>query len=299
MAHPFVGLSGSGGFAGVHFARHLRQQGIPFATNDGAVENPQNTEHFLEGLQPLSFYFHFAAMSSVTECDKDPALCHRVNATAPVAVATRVWKRNPECVFVFPSTAQVYGPSSSVLDESSSISPISTYAKSKWDGEVGLTELSRQMNGRLLILRLFNHTHSSQSPTFFLPSVYKQMTTALNDGRKSVALNVGNVDLVRDFGALQDLLTALNAVVQSRHNFEGVTVANVCSGQGKNLRQLIDALALALQLKVTLRLDSQKVRKGEPESIVGSNQQIQRLVGWQPKYGASIDGLVTAFLSPV
>jgi nucleoside-diphosphate-sugar epimerase len=299
MKTPKVALSGSGGFIGSHFRRELERRDILVATNDTEITEPAHLDLFLKNHKELTHYFHFAGISSVGDCDKDPEKCHRINCTAAIDAARQIWEINPRCVFIFPSTAQIYAPSVEPLGEESAIAPISAYAETKWQAEIGLTEMARQLKGRLFILRLFNHTHHSQPPHFFLPSVYHQMMQVRQSGRAEVSLTVGNVRLYRDFGAIQDLLAALVAIVEHSDRLKDITVANVCTGTAKLLEEMIGALATALQLRLQWHVDPARIRAGEPSTIVGKSQFLQQVLPWQPRHGGSVEALISAFLTPL
>jgi nucleoside-diphosphate-sugar epimerase len=172
------------------------------------------------------------------------------------------------------------------MDESFPINPVSYYAETKLEAEEALKK--EQSSIHLLILRLFNHTHKSQDPSFFLPSLYHQILKGMSQ------IKTGNLDLERDFAAVQDLTSALNSIIQSKMTSSGIF--NICSGIGKNLKVLAAELAKQLDKNVTWSVDENLIRKNEPHTIVGSSVKFQEQFNWQPKYSSNEHELIKNFL---
>ena len=89
-------------------------------------------------------------------------------------------------------------------------------------------------------MRPFNHTHRSQSPAFFLPHLYHVMSQASSS--EVLPISVGNLDLERDIGSIDDLISAFVAIVENSAASELYQVFNICSGRVKNLRKLAEVL---------------------------------------------------------
>lgn len=292
-------VSGASGFVGQGLVSRLQSLGGSSAVAQ-FTEDVTDSSAFAAFLETLSesptSYFHFAGISSIGGCLKDPARCEAVNTVAPGMLASILWRKFPKCLFVFPSTAAVYAPSEGAIGEAAPTAPESLYAHSKLNAEKNLIEAAKSGGHSLLILRLFNHSHRSQPPNFFLPSVFQQIENGRAQGNSRIQLSVGNIDIERDFGALTDLLSALQKIAEQPKLVNGITLANVASGQPKNLRQLIMALAQALGVTVDIQVDPQKVRAGEPKRVVGDSTKLQRLLQWTPVDGQSIDSFVQSFL---
>jgi GDP-4-dehydro-6-deoxy-D-mannose reductase len=210
---------------------------------------------------------HLAGISHVPTCEKDPSLAFRVNLAGTTVLLEAMRRHAPDALLVFPSSAQVYaaGPE---LREESAIEPNGVYARTKWDAELAI----RDSGLRVTVLRLFNHTHKSQPPDFFVPHLYR---TLLSGARE---VPVGNLDVSRDIGAVQDLVAAFAAVV--RHEPEGVF--NVCTGTPKKLSRVAAELARQMRVEARFLTDPARVRPGEPAVIAGSHQRLTEATGWKP-----------------
>jgi nucleoside-diphosphate-sugar epimerase len=281
MKHLVV--SGADGFIGKSFLSQLNTDKIQTHLFYGEITNPADVQKFLGTLKQVDSTFHFAAISSPIHCLQNKDLAKKVNVEGAYSFAQAIAEKFPDSSFIFPSTGQVYA-AGDILDESSHLNPVNFYAETKLEAEILLSKL--RLN--LTILRLFNHTHKSQGSQFFLPSIHQQI---LKGSKKIVT---GNLQIIRDVGAVRDLIKALNAVLNK--NLQG-GVYNLCSGIGKNLGTLANELARQMDQSVEWVLDPKLLRPGEPNSIIGNSDKFQSTFGWKPEESINEVKLVESFLS--
>ena len=195
---------------------------------------------------------HLAAVSHVPTSEKEPEKAYSTNVAGTGLLLELLRRHQPQAHLIFTSTAQVYEPPQEGvdsnlairIDESRRICPQNTYARTKRAGELLVDEFARNYGSKATILRLFNHTHRAQSPDFFLPYLYSVLKAAPRG--KKIEVPVGNLNVLRDFGTIQDLLHAFSAVISHRlisKSGPAVEVFNVCSGIPKNLNTLAQGLA--------------------------------------------------------
>ena len=218
--------------------------------------------------RPWRAIVHLAAISHVPTCEKDPSSAVRVNVGGTALLLEAARRHAPGARIVFSSTAQVYAGAAGSIDEGSAIGPQNLYARTKWDGEV----LVRDSGLPWTILRLFNHTHKTQPPDFFLPHLYR----VLAEGRREVP--VGNLDVARDIGVVQDLVAALVAVLERAPD----GVFNVCTGAPKKLSRVAAELSRRMGVEARFVTDPARVRAGEPALIAGSHRRLTEATGWRP-----------------
>ncbi len=211
---------------------------------------------------------HLAAISHIPTCEKDPAGAFRVNLAGTALLLSAMRREAPQARLIFASTAQVYAPGPSLLDEECPIAPQNLYARTKRDAELLIGESGL----RTTVLRLFNHTHKSQSPDFFLPHLYR----TLLEGRREVP--VGNLDVARDIGVVQDLVAALVAVLDRAPD----GVFNVCTGAPKKLARVAAEMARRMGVDARFVTDPARVRPGEAAVIAGSPRRLIEATGWRP-----------------
>ncbi len=277
-------ITGADGFIGSHLGPFLAKRGhtVVGATADVTDRAAITTE--IERSAP-AIIVHLAAVSHVPTCERDPERARAVNVegTANVLAAAAGAR------LVFPSSAHVYRPAE-LLDEDSPLEPTTVYARTKVSSEEQIGASGQPAT----VLRLFNHTHRSQSPEFFLPRIYHALAKQAGTGAK-VAIPVGNTKVARDFGSIQDLLVAFAAVIE-RTEPPVHEVLNVCTGIAKPLRVLVEALGERLRVIAELVADPARMRVGEPATMCGSHARLTAAAGWHPT-ALTADAVVDAFLT--
>lgn len=284
-------VTGGSGFIGSHLVSHLKKCGHDVFAPDPKRFNLEELETIRNVARESSWdvVIHLAALSHVVECESNKPLARQVNVKGTEILLEGL--DHSKCHFIFASTAQIYRAPHDreiadgvIFTENRELVPQNFYAQTKLEAE----NLIRNTNGlRFTILRLFNHTHHSQSPTIFLPYIYKQ----IQDGAEQIP--VGNIDLERDIGSIFDLVKAFDGIIENA-NWDHETF-NVCSGRSKNLRLLAELLVKKLNSKAQFVIDKSRIREGEPKKIVGSHQKITQVLGWRPKALSESD-LIESFL---
>jgi UDP-glucose 4-epimerase len=152
-----VVVTGHCGFIGSHLYKKLEQDGYTVVGVD--IRDPESPldirdhKQMLEVTRGADVIFHFAAISSSEECEKDPigATNTNVEGTRVILEAAKI---NGARV-IFASSASIYGEQWHACAEYMVPNPIGTYATTKLKGE----ELVREYLSQGVIgcsLRLFN-----------------------------------------------------------------------------------------------------------------------------------------------
>lgn len=287
-----VVISGQEGFLGKNLSHSLVSE-AKVTGFKGDIKDIQAFTDFLKNLDKVDYFFHFAGLSSVSECEKNKDEALKINVEAPAQMLEMLSLHHPNATFIFPSTAHVYAPNlndSKLLSEVSPLRPLNFYAETKLLAEQKLESLSEKLGQRLIILRLFNHSHKSQSPNFFLPSIYQQLL------KNKKELRVGNLDLLRDIGAVQDLLRAFKSIIL-KENLPLYSLYNISSGVGKNLNTLVKLLIRYQNLEVNILNDESLFRSNEPRSIIGDSQKFKQEFQWLPNLSLNEELVIQNFLA--
>jgi len=255
-------VTGAQGFVGSRLLGAIG--GVPF---EGDLLDAAAVERALSS-RAWDAVVHLAAISHVPTCEKDPQQAFRVNLAGTALLLEAMRRQAPDARLVFPSSAQVYATADGFLDEESAIAPQNVYAQTKWQAEL----LVRDSGLRATVLRLFNHTHKSQSPDFFVPHLYRTLLQGVRE------VPVGNLEISRDIGVVQDLIAAFVAVLERAPD----GVFNVCSGAPKRLSRVAAELARRLGVEARFVVDPARVRAGEPALIAGSHRRLTEATGWKP-----------------
>ncbi len=272
-----VAITGATGFVGSSILKSLDDKFVFVPISSKSLNDANLVESKLNGVPTL---VHMAGISSVSECEKDLNETYRVNVALSCFLAEVFFRLNNGGHFIFLSSSLVYDQmASSPQSESSVLAPKNAYSRSKLVAEAALSELARIHSGQLTILRLYNYTHKTQSTRFVLPSILHQIENSNSD---LVHLNVGNIDINRDFSAIQDFIDAFRLLLNHGPLNSEINIFNLCSGVEKNLRQLIVELAQQYGKKIEFGVDQKLVRPNEIPSVFGSSEKFQSAFGWSP-----------------
>ncbi len=295
-------LTGADGFIGSKLSLTLKKKNHILFDFKGEIRNPNEIQSFVKQHQSeAEAIIHLAGIGHPPACEKDPKAAHEINVTGTENLL-RALKDLPQPLpILFPSTAQVYAFSNDpdnltkkpVLTENHPVDPKNVYAQTKWDAEQLFHQKDLLGKNSAIILRIFNHTHKSQSADFFLPGIYQQLLKIKTSHNKEIT--TGNTDLYRDIGAIQDLMAALTVITEKSSDFKGVEIFNICSGTAKNLKTLVLNLARKLDVQPHLKTDPSRVRKNEPIWVCGSFKKTQKQFDWAPRYQTE-EELIEAFL---
>lgn len=287
MARIFI--TGAVGFLGAHLAPALSALGheVVAAQTDLDVRDRSSVASALAAAAP-ELVVHFAAIAHAPTCERDPATAEAVNVGGTEAVIEAMRAHAPAARLLFPSTAHVYAPGPGLTEESA-IAPGGVYAMTKWTCEQRIAAAGVPAT----VLRLFNHVHRTQSPDFILPRIYQALVAAAGE---TVEVEVGNVNVERDFGSLQDLLRAVTSVI-GRGEAAAHEVFNVCSGVAKRIDATAHELARRLGKRLVLVTDQARVRD-EATVVSGVHMRLTAATGWQPT-STTVPALIDAFLANV
>jgi len=93
-------------------------------------------------------------------------------------------------------------------------------------------------------------------------------------------VQVGNLDAIRDFTDVRDVVRAYWALVERG---EPGVVYNVCSGRGRLIRELLDILIATSGAKVDVQVDPERLRPSDVPALIGDPSRLRSATGWEPR----------------
>jgi GDP-4-dehydro-6-deoxy-D-mannose reductase len=292
-------VTGGQGFLGSNLEKFLKTKGhLVFAENFDILDIKVCEKVFSQ--EKWDFIFHFAGISHIPTSEAEPLKAFEANLLGTSMVIYFIKKFCPKARLIFASSAFVYDTSqlpeksNHLIGEDFLVLGRNVYGQSKLQAEAIIKQASETWGLRAIVFRIFNHTHKSQSPIFFLPSVYQQILQAKSEGSK--ILRVGNLDVVRDIGSISDFLKGAYSVCENSDNFDMFEIFNICSGVGKNLRVLLEILCEELGFKGQIETDPTLVRQGEKEFVVGDPRKLTIKTDWLPQTNSE-GMLIKSFLN--
>ena len=293
---PRVLVTGAAGFVGRHLVRELETAGHAVATTDALpadapaaaglpgyaaadLRDAEAMRALVRDARPDAVV-HLAGVSFVPDGARDPSLALSVNIGGTWTLAGALAAEAPRARLLFVSTAQVYGtlPSPAPLREDAPPRPLSLYAVTKVAGEILL--LARHAAGSLdaVVVRPGNHTGPGQTPKFVAPSFARQVLAAKRG--EIAALRVGNLDSVRSFADVRDVVRAYRLLLE-RGASGGVY--NVASPANVRIGDLLDRLRALAGCDAPVETDPALWRPTDacPDLDVS---RLRADTGWEPAF---------------
>jgi GDP-4-dehydro-6-deoxy-D-mannose reductase len=222
---------------------------------------------------------HLAAISFVPEAASNPEAVYRVNFLGAHSVLEATRKLSPGVRLLLVGSGYVYGaadPGAPPFAESSPLRPDSPYAWSKAAADL-LGGVYQDRGVDVVRVRPFNHTGPGR-PDHFVESSFARQIAEIEAGLRPPRMAVGNLDAVRDFLDLEDVL---NAYVRLLDSDVPAGVYNVASGKGTSIRDLLDLLLAESSIRPEVTVDQARWRPAD--SSVGSAERLEKAIGWAPK----------------
>lgn len=225
---------------------------------------------------------HLAAIASGADARRDVGVAWAVNAagTARVADALGRLRERGEAdpVMLLVSSGEVYGGGvDRPRREDDALVPCSPYAASKVGAEIAALEVWRRTGLRVIVARPFTHTGPGQSDRAVAPAFAARLRAARRSGATSVP--TGNLDPVRDFLHVQDVVNAYLALLTQGVPGEAY---NVARGEGVTLDELFRRLAAYLDVAAVPEVDPALLRTADIMHLVGDASKLRAATGWQP-----------------
>jgi UDP-glucose 4-epimerase len=295
-------VTGGAGYIGSHAVRELRDAGHDVAVLDdlsrghrksvppevplvrGDLGDAASLARALDGVDAV---LHFAGLLSVAESVADPISYYRVNVVKGLALLEAMLAAGVGKL-VFSSTCAVYGmPVRVPMDEDHPREPINPYGASKLAFERALSDICRTGRLRAVALRYFNaagcHPDGSlgedHRPEEHI--VPRAIDAAL--GRADTLVIHGDDydtpdgTCIRDYIHVQDLARA-HALALAALDREGFQAFNLGTGEGRSVREVIQAVERATRKPVPARVGPR--RPGDPPRLVAAVSRAQSGLGF-------------------
>ena len=237
---------------------------------------------------------HLAGQTFVPEAFREPAQTIKVNLLGTLNLLQALKRRGFRGTFLYVSSGDVYGQIAEdelPIRECRLPQPRNPYAVSKVAAELLCLQWGYVEPWRIMVARPFNHIGTGQGEAFVIPSMARQLIR-VRKGLQPARLEVGDVDVTRDFLDVRDVLQAYLALLERGQSGE---IYNVCSGIELKVRDMIARLAELADVGVELVQDDARMRRAEQRRVVGCADKLQQETGWKP--GISITETLQSVLS--
>ena len=220
--------------------------------------------------------YNLAAQSSVSLSFRQPIGTIQFNILSVLNLLEAIRMLNPECRFYQASSSEVFGEAKLPIKETSGINPISPYSISKASAH-WITKNYRDSYGLFSCSGfLFNHESYLRSDNFFIKKVILQAIKIKNG--EAETLEVGNIDIKRDFGWAPKYVEAMYLMLQQPHADDYL----ICSNHSVSLRSIIEYVFNYLNISLDrLVINEKYFRPTEIIDIYGDNTKAKAKLGWE------------------
>lgn len=296
-------ITGITGFAGSHLAEYIlaEQPGVEVFGTFRWRSRMDNVEHLdgrirlveadlrdytsmhraLEISQP-DVIFHLAAQSFVPSSWNAPSDTMVTNVTGQTNLfeAIRALKLDP--VVQLACSSEQYGlvhPEETPIKETNPLRPLSPYAVSKVAQDYLGYQYFQSYGLKAVRTRGFNHTGPRRGQVFVTSNFCSQVAAIELDLQEPV-IRVGNMEAIRDFTDVRDMVRAYWLAVTKAKPGE---VYNIATGHGIHIREMLDLVLSFSRVEVKTEVDPARLRPSDVEILIGDSSKFRADTGWEPR----------------
>jgi len=235
---------------------------------------------FIEEIQP-DYILHLAAQSSVAESWKTPVTSFMNNTNIFLNIIDTVRLNDNAARILSIGSSEQYGIVSEndlPISEERPQCPENPYAVARVAQEQLARIYAKGYNLDICCTRSFNHCGPGQTDRFVVSAIVKQFVQVAHGLQKPV-INIGNGAIVRDFVDVHDVIEAYKLLLTKGKKGE---VYNICSGQGRAIKDIVTLLSEMLSIRVEIHQEQFQIRPIDNPRIIGSYKKIHQDMGWEP-----------------
>ena len=245
------------------------------------LRDPSSVRWALEESRP-DVIFHLAAQSFVPSSWTAPGDTVMSNVSGQINLFEAIRGLDLDPVIQIACSSEEYGMVQAdevPIRETNPLRPLSPYAVSK----VGQDFLGYQyfMSYGLKVVRTrgFNHTGPRRGDVFVVSNFARQVAR-IELGLGDPVIRVGNLDAVRDFTDVRDMVRAYWLAVTRARPGE---VYNIATGEGFTIREMLDRLVAMAEVEVRVETDPERLRPSDVEILIGDSSKFRADTGWEPR----------------
>ena len=243
----------------------------------------------LRQYQPDEIY-NLAAQSSVSLSFNQPIDTFSFNTLSVFNLLEAVKIVNSGIKVYQASSSEMFGSISHLpITEDTEFHPRSPYAISKAAAHWTCVNYRESYGVFVCCGILFNHESYLRSTNFFMKKVIREAIEIKYTGRD--VLEVGNLDIKRDFGYAPKYVEAMYLMMQKEQPGNYL----ICSGHSVSLREIVNTVFDKLGInKQKIVISKELYRPADIEDIYGDPQKAKKELEWD--YNMTLDKLINLLL---
>lgn len=292
-------ITGITGFVGSHLADYLIDEvgvevhgikrprsRIEFVRYDvhyheGDITDYSSIASIVKEVQP-DFIFHLAAQSYVPLSWSAPHTTMITNAIGTLHILEAVRQHCPTAAIQIAGSSEEYGlvaPEDCPITEKQPLRPQSPYGVSKVTTDLLAQQYHRSYGLKTIITRAFNHTGPRRGDVFICSQIAKQLAL-IKLGKAEPVLKLGNLEAVRDFTDVRDMVRAYWLAV---NNCQPGVPYNIGTSKAYSIGDVVIKLGDVSGIRVDIELDPQFMRPSDVPRLICDSTKFREATGWKPE----------------
>lgn len=294
-------ITGITGFVGSHLAEYLLSQNCEIYGTYRWRSRMENILHIKEKLKLYEcdlkdatavynlikeikpdMIFHLAAQSYVPMSWSCPSETIITNVVSQINILEAVRHLKIDPLIHIAGSSEEYGlvyQNEIPIKETNPLRPLSPYGVSKVAQDFLGYQYYKSYNLKIIRTRAFNHEGPRRGEVFVTSNFAKQIAE-IEKGKREPIIYVGNLQAVRDFTDVRDVVRAYYLVLTKGKVGE---VYNIASGKGYKIKDILDFYLRKSKVKVEIKVDEKRLRPSDVELLIGDATKIKEECGWQPE----------------
>lgn len=237
----------------------------------------QATQDLIEKIKPDEIY-HLASIANVGDSFEKRKAILEMNTSLQLNLLEAIKNHVPNSKMLHVSTALIYEAKNQVVDENATLGPDNPYALSKLVQDMMVHYFTRSEKLNIVRVRPFNHIGERQTLGFVVADLAVNIAKVEKGLTEVVA--VGNLDSIRDFSDVKDIVNAYILLMEKGQSGE---IYNLGSGHAYKIKEILEILVSQARKEIKIEIDPSKIRPVDLPYLVCNNEKILKL-GWQPKH---------------
>lgn len=301
-----VFVTGAEGFAGNLLTHHLRQRGysvvagvrnrarkLAYEREYGKaivcdVSDAINVARAVASARPDGVV-HLAGCSHPGTATEQPLATYQSTVTAWANVLDAVRRICPRARVLLISACDVYGQAGRdghPVSEDTLPQPASAFGSLKLAAESIAHTYFKSCHLNLTIARPFHYTGPGQPDSFFFGAVARQLAQ-WDTNTQGPELSLPDLACRRDLLHVYDVVDAYERLLRDGRPNE---TYNVCSGESRTCRQIVEAMAQTMRLPIRFADQPTPADADFVPVFRGDNSKLRTELGWHPT--RTVDGAV-------